>query len=63
MHLGRPRPFAHFKQVIDSSPLRQHWFDYRDAAYTQLAKEWIEENASDELKEKIKGLPGVYRAE
>lgn len=61
--LGRKRPFAHFKQVIDNSPLRQHWFDYRDDAYTQMAKEWIEENASVELKEKIKGLPGVYRVE
>jgi hypothetical protein len=61
--LGRKRPFANFKHVIDYSPLRQHWFDFRDAAYTQIAKEWIEENASEELKEKIKGLPEVYRAE
>ncbi len=61
--LGRKRPFAHFKHIIDNSPLRQHWFDYRDAAYTRMAKEWIEENANEELKEKIKGLPGVYRAE
>ncbi len=58
--LGRKRPFANFKHIIDNSKLRQHWFDYRDAANAASAKEWIEENANDELKEKIKGLPDVY---
>ncbi|MEO6638115.1 MAG: UPF0158 family protein [Ginsengibacter sp.] len=61
--LERKRPFANFKNIVDNSPLRQQWFDYHDDAYTQLAKEWIEENAGKELKEKIKGLPGDYITE
>ena len=61
--LGRKRPFANFKYIIDNSLLRQHWFDFRDDAYTQIAKEWIEENADEELKEKIKELPDVFTVE
>ena len=54
--LQRKKPFANFKYIIDNSPLRQEWFQFRDEAYAAIAKEWIEENASDELKEKIKQL-------
>ena len=54
--LERKRPFANFKYVIDNSPMRQKWFDFRDQVYLDLAKEWLDVNASDELKEKIKSL-------
>ncbi len=58
--LERKRPFANFKYAIDASPMRQQWFDFRDDAHTEMAKEWLEENASDELKEKIEALPSVF---
>ncbi len=58
--LEKKRPFANFKFIIDNSHVRQQWFGFRDDAYTAIAKEWIEENAGDELKEKIKALPDVY---
>jgi hypothetical protein len=54
--LERKRPFANFKFIIDNSSVRQEWFKFKDEAYAEFAKEWIEENADDELKEKIKSL-------
>lgn len=59
--LERKKPFANFKNIIDNSSVRQNWFDFRDAAHSQIAKEWIEENASDDLKEKIRMLPSVFK--
>ena len=61
--LERKKPFANFKNIIDNSLIRQDWFDFRDEAYAEFAKEWIEENATDELKEKINLLPSVFIAE
>ncbi|CAN5186402.1 hypothetical protein BH20BAC1_BH20BAC1_10920 [soil metagenome] len=61
--LEKKRPFANFKFIIDNSNVRQQWFGFRDDAYTAIAKEWIEENAGDDLKEKIKALPDVYIVE
>lgn len=57
--LERKRPFANFKYIIDNSSVRENWFQFRDEAYMNIAKEWIDVNASDELKEKIKSLPSV----
>ena len=37
--LERKRPFANFKYIIDNSPVRQQWLNFRDDAYTQAAKE------------------------
>lgn len=54
--LQRRKPFANFKYIIDDSPLRQEWFRFKDEAYAEIAKEWIEENASEELKKKIRNL-------
>ena len=51
--LQRKKPFANFKFIIDNSALRQEWFQFKDEAYANLAKEWIAENASDDLKKKI----------
>lgn len=56
------RPFANFKMVVDNSPVRQAWFDFRNDAYAEMAKQWIEDNAPEELKEKIKQLPAVFIA-
>ena len=56
------KPFANFKWVIDNSPVRQAWFDFRNNAYVDMAKEWIEKWAPNELKEKIKQLPAVFIA-
>lgn len=58
--LERKKPFANFKNIIDNSPLPQNWFDFRDEAYTEFAKEWLEENADETLKNKIKSLPSVF---
>ena len=55
--LERKRPFANFKYIIDGSSMRENWFQFRDEAYMNIAKEWIDVNASDELKERIKNLP------
>ena len=57
--LERKRPFANFKYIIDNSAIRQNWFQFKDEAYLDIAKKWIEENAGDELKEKIKSLSPV----
>jgi len=57
--LERKRPFANFKNIIDNSSVREKWFQFRDEAYMNIAKEWIDVNASDDLKEKIKSLPSV----
>jgi Uncharacterised protein family (UPF0158) len=54
--LQRKKPFANFKYIIDNSPLRQEWFQFKDEAYAEIAKKWIGENASDELKKKIQQL-------
>jgi len=61
--LERKKPFANFKNIIDNSSVRQNWFEFRDEAHPVMAKQWIEENASDELKEKIKLLPTVFKVE
>jgi hypothetical protein len=58
--LERKRPFANFKFVIDNSLIRQTWFQFRDEAYMNIAKEWIDANASGELKEKIKSLSSLF---
>ena len=57
--LERKKPFANFKYIIDNSSIRQTWFQFRDNAYLNIAKEWVDENASNELKEKIKSLSSV----
>ena len=54
------KPFANFKVVTDNSPVKQAWFDFRDNAYIGIAKQWIDNNAPDELKEKVKSLPAVF---
>ena len=61
--LERKKPFSNFKSIIDNSSVRQDWFEFRDKAYAEIAKDWLEDNASDELKEKIKSLPSVFIAE
>ena len=60
--LEKKKPFVNFKTVVDNSPVRQAWFDFRDSQYSAKAKEWVEDNAPDELKEKIKQLPAVFVA-
>jgi len=57
--LERKRPFANFKYIIDNSSIREKWFQFRDEVYMNIAKEWIDVNASDELKERINSLPAV----
>ncbi|MDB5246987.1 MAG: hypothetical protein JWQ40_1381 [Segetibacter sp.] len=57
------KPFANFNHLVHSTNVRQQWFDFKNRAYTEMAKEWIEENASRELKEKIKALPAVRSVE
>ncbi|WNJ19261.1 UPF0158 family protein [Pontibacter sp. G13] len=40
--LSNRKPFAHFKALIDHSPMRQEWFDFKEKAEL----EWV----ADELK-------------
>jgi hypothetical protein len=54
--LQRKKPFSNFKYIVDNSTLREDWFKFKDEAYAEIAKEWLEENASEELKQKIKQL-------
>ena len=61
--IDKKKPFANFKKIIDSSLERQNWFDFRDKAYAEIAKEWLEENASNELLQKIGALPIVFIVE
>lgn len=57
------RPFANFKNIIDNSSERQNWFDYRDEAYAEIAKEWLNRNATDKLKVKINLLSSFFEDE
>lgn len=57
------KPFANFNHIIHNSAVREQWFEFKNQAYAELAKEWLEENATDNLKEKIKALPAVRIAE
>lgn len=40
--LSRPRPFQHFKVLIESSNYRQDWFDFKSQAYKDFVKGQIE---------------------
>jgi hypothetical protein len=55
--LNSKKPSANFNHLVHSTNVREQWFDFKNRTYTEMAKEWIEYNASDELKEKIKALP------
>lgn len=57
------KPFANWNNLIDNSAVRQNWFDFRDDAYAEIAKEWLEEHAFEDLKEKIQALPAVFLVE
>ncbi len=61
--LNGRKPFANFNHLVHTTTVREQWFDFKNNAYTEMAKEWIEENASLELKEKIKALPAVRNIE
>ena len=54
--LQKRKPFANFKYVIDNSVMREQWFEFRNEAYAEIAKEWLEVNAPGTLKERIKLL-------
>lgn len=57
--LNGKKPFANFNHLVHNTNVREQWFDFKNRTYTEMAKQWIEDNASDELKEKIKALPAV----
>ncbi len=57
--LNGRKPFANFNHLVHTTNVREQWFDFKNKTYAELAKEWIEKNAGDELKEKIKDLPAV----
>ena len=48
-----------FNHLVHSTNVREQWFDFKNKTYTEMAKEWIEDNASEELKGRIKALPAV----
>ncbi|MCY7420796.1 MAG: UPF0158 family protein [Chitinophagaceae bacterium] len=54
------KPFANFNNLVHTTSARVQWFDFKNMAYIVMAKQWIEENASNSLKEKIKALPAVH---
>lgn len=61
--LNGRKPFANFNQLVHNLDVREDWFDFRDVAYSKMAREWIKENASVALEEKIKALPTVRSVE
>jgi hypothetical protein len=41
--LNRPKPFRHFKEIIDNSgDFRDEWFAFRDSKYIELVKEQLD---------------------
>jgi Uncharacterised protein family (UPF0158) len=40
--LERKRPFAHFKEVVESSAYRKNWFDFRFCAAKDYVKKQLE---------------------
>ena len=40
--LERKRPFAYFKEVVESSQYRENWFDYRSKATRNYVKDQLE---------------------
>jgi hypothetical protein len=41
--LNRPKPFRHFKEIIDNSgKTREEWFTFKDLKYIELVKEQLE---------------------
>ncbi|HEX8459973.1 MAG TPA: UPF0158 family protein [Segetibacter sp.] len=61
--LNGRKPFANFNHLVHTTVVREDWFDFKNRAYAEMAKEWIEDNASENLKEKIKALPAVRNIE
>ena len=61
--LNGRKPFANFNHLVHTTNVREQWFDFKNRTYLEMAKEWIEDNASEELKEKIKALPAVRVSE
>ncbi len=57
------KPFANFNHLVHTTSAREQWFDFKNKAYTIMAKQWIKDNGSDLLKKKIKALPTVYISE
>ncbi|MBI1308106.1 MAG: hypothetical protein GC181_15990 [Bacteroidetes bacterium] len=39
--LSNKNPFRHFKTLIDSSPYRQHWFDFKKLAYIDFVRKQV----------------------
>jgi hypothetical protein len=41
--LNRPKPFKHFKEIIDNSgDFRDEWFAFRESKYIELVKEQLD---------------------
>ena len=57
--LNGRKPFANFNHLVHTTNIRDDWFDFKGKTYTNMAKEWIDENASPGLKAKIESLPAV----
>jgi calcineurin-like phosphoesterase family protein len=61
--LNGRKPFANFNHLVHTTSVREQWFDFKNRTYMEMAKEWIEDNASEGLKEKINLLPAVRLSE
>jgi uncharacterized protein UPF0158 len=46
-----PGAFRNFKAGIARLGVREKWFEYRDAALRELAREWLEENGIEYAEE------------
>jgi len=51
--LRSSRPFCQFKKNVDCSNYRSEWRDFKEAAYTEIASDWILHNAPAILKKKL----------
>lgn len=57
--LNGRKPFANFNHLVHSTNVREQRFSFKNKSYTEMAKEWIDENANQKLKEKLKALPAL----
>ena len=57
------KPFANFNRLVHNTEVREEWFDFKNRAYMEMAKEWIVDAADEKLKQKIKALPTVRLAD
>jgi hypothetical protein len=58
--LNRKKPFANFKDLIDISPYRQNWFDFKQKWLENLVKEMLLSQLDEIKEDNIEEINGIY---